>query len=335
MNIVEAIVHRVDKDRQHYGVVTLRRQALPVDKVLQNTVEKIRQTYNGNPARGFGVFQADKLLYPFSKELNDYCDGIKSLYDFTSTAMNVLLKEINMEPLATGGYVLFVKYDEGGKSFFMVAILKLKGGTGIDEKSLALSANWNLDVDHLHEAARINIDNWAASQGRYISFARKGAGNRKFTDYFRNFVGCDEFIESAAQTNEIIRVIKDYCVDKNLSPVEARKIKARAYEYFVEQSKDKKPINLEAISMRFDGENPKAFLDYLAEKDIELSDGFEPDRNAYRQLKRIGGKDLDLTINFDRSLLGDRVKYDPEKQQLLITKLPPSLIAELEEENGE
>ena len=81
MNIVDAIVHRVDKDRQHYGVVTLRRQPLPLDQVLQNTVDKIRQTYNGNPARGFGVFQADRLLYPFSKELAEYCAGTKSLFD--------------------------------------------------------------------------------------------------------------------------------------------------------------------------------------------------------------------------------------------------------------
>lgn len=335
MNIVDAIVHRVDKDRQHYGAVTLRRQPLPLDQVLQSTVDKIRQTYNGNPARGFGIFQSDQLLYPFSKSLADYCEGTISLYDFSTTAMSILLKEMNMEPLATGGYVLFVRYNEGAKSFFMVALLKLKGGTGIDEQSLALSANWNLDVDHLHEAARINIDNWIASQGRYISFARKRTANKKFTDYFRNFIGCDEFIESAAQTTEIIQVIKNYCIDKNLSPLEARQIKSRAYEYFVEQSKDKKPVSLEAISMRFDGENPKAFLEYLADKEIELSDGFEPDKNSYRQLKRIGGKDLDLTINFDRALLGDRVKYDPEKQQLLITKLPPSLIAELEDENGD
>jgi nucleoid-associated protein len=334
MNIIDAIVHRIDKDRQQAGTLTLRRTVLPVDQVLQSTVEKIRQTYNGNPARGFGVFQADDLLYPFSKQLKEYLEGDRSLLEFTNFSMNILLKEMNREPLATGGYVLFVKYNEGGKSFFMVAVLKLKGGTGIDEKSLALSANWNLDVDHLHEAARINISNWNAAEGRYISFARKGASNRKFTDYFRNFIGCDEFIESTAQTNEIIQVIKNYCADTQLTPDEAKKIKSRAYDYFVEQTKDKKPISLEAISMRFDDQNPKAFLEYLDNKNIELSDGFEPDRNSYKQLKRMGGKDLDLTINFDRALLGNRIRYDDKKQQLLITKLPPALIADLEEENG-
>jgi len=334
MKIYEAVVHRIDKKRQEPAALKLRADLLPVDHVLESTVVKTRQAYNDNPNRAYGVFHADQLAYPFSKALEDYYAGRTTLLDFSGAAMGLLVKEMNQEPLATGGYVIFVSYEENARTFFMVVLLKLKGATGIDEASLALSELWNLDVDHLHEAARINVSNWQAGEGNYISFARKGSGNKKFTEYFRDFIGCDEFVESRAQTATLIRVIKEYCTACNMTPEEAKTVKAKAYDYFVEQSKAKKPINLAAISMRFDDQNPKAFVQYLEEKQVELSDGFEPDKTTYKQLKRIGGKDLDLTINFDRSLLGNRIKYDPDTQQLVITKLPPALIAELEDENS-
>ena len=192
-----------------------------------------------------------------------------------------------------------------------------------------MNSTLNLDVDNLHEAARINIDNWKAKEGNYISFVKK---SKDYTGYFRDFIGCAEYVESKEQTTLLVQAIRDYCVEAKLPADEAQKLKAKAFDYFEEQTRDKKPVSLVALSMRFDDQNPKAFSEFLVKQDYEISDNFDPHKSTYKHLKRLGGKDADLTINFDRSLLGKRVKYDKKNKTLLVSDLPAALIQELDSE---
>lgn len=332
MQIKEAIVHRIDKARHQHSYMTLAPACLIVDHILSDAVEKARKTYGTTSSRAFGTFEADTRLFPFSGLLSDYLSAKLDMLQFSSQAMRLLVSEMDKQALATGGYALFVSYEEHAKTYFMVVLLKLRGGVGIDDRTLTLSKNFSLDIDNLHEAARINVPNWHAADGNYISFAKKGKSDADFTDYFRNFLGCAEFVESKGQTEQIVQVIRDYCAASNLIPEDAKKLKAKAFDYFSEQARDGKSVSLAALSMRFDDQNPKAFLEYIEHDAREISDGFEPHKSSFRKLMRVGGKDADITINFDIGLIGNRVRYDKAKKQLLIIDLPPTLIAALESE---
>jgi len=333
MKINEAIVHRIDKKRQGTAIITLRKDVLPKDEVLISLVEKSCETYGSNPNRGVGIFQPNGVVYPFSTLLENYLKSGLEFTKFTHDAMNLLEKQINSEPFATGGYVIFIDYvDSADKHFFMVVILKLKGGVGISEVELKLSANWNLDVEHLHEAARISVQNWTAQNGNYISFVRNASTNKSFTQYFKEFIGCTQFIESKIQTTELVKAINSFCRDNNYSLEQARIIKTKAFEYFEEQRNETKPISLVALSMRLNNDNPKEFSDFLESNKIEIGDGFEPNKDSYKHLKRIGGKNVEISISFDRALLGKEVKYNKEEKKLTFYKLPTSLIEELDGE---
>ncbi|MBC3876643.1 nucleoid-associated protein [Undibacterium sp. FT79W] len=332
MLIKEVIVHRVDKERHQNCTLILKPNCLQVDELLTDAVAKVRKAYGTTAGRAYGTFQEDLVTFPFSGLLRQYVSKKISMHDFSVKSMHILGREMSGQALATGGYAFFVSYEENDKPYFMVILLKLRGGVGIDERALTLSKNFNLDIDHLHEAARINVNNWEANEGNYISFVKKGKADANFTDYFRKFLGCAEFVESREQTGLLIKAIRDYCVDSQLSPEEAKKVKEKAFEYFQEQARDKKSISLAALSMRFNDEQPQAFLEYIEHNAVEISDGFEPHKSTFRQLKRVGGKDADLNINFDLGLLGKRVLYDKIKKELHIVDLPPSLIAQLDAE---
>jgi nucleoid-associated protein len=332
MQIKEAVVHRIDKLRGQAGNLTLAHALLQVDQILIDAVEKAKKTYGTTSNRAFGTFEANMLLFPFSGLLKSYYDGHLDLLTFSSTAMVRLLNEMDKQPFSTGGYALFVRYDDQNKQYFMVVLLKIRNGVGIDDATLTLNKSFSLDVDHLHEAARVNVGNWDKKEGNYISFVKKGRADADFTDYFRNFLGCAEFVESKNQTVLVIDAIRDYCVDQKLTPDEAKKLKEKAFNYFSEQSRDGKHVSLEALSMRFDDQEPKAFLDYIEQNHIELSDGFEPHKSTFKKLMRIGGKDADITISFDIGLIGNRVLYDEKTKALIIKDLPPGLQAAIEAE---
>lgn len=332
MEIKEAIVHRIDKDRHKNSVLTLAPACLPVDQILIDAVEKARKTYGTTSSRAFGTFEGNVVLFPFSGLLSHYLAGNADMLTFSTQAMKKLVIEMDKQALATGGYALFVQYEEHTKPYFMVVLLKLRGGVGIDQKKLTLSKNFTLDVEHLHEAARINVSNWQAADGNYISFVKKGRADADFTDYFRNFLGCAEFIESKEQTGLLIQVIREYCVAEKFSVDDSKKIKEKAFNYFSEQARDNKTVSLGALSMRFDDQKPKAFMEYIEKNAIEIGDGFEPHKSTFKKLMRIGGKDADIAISFDIGLIGNRVRYDKIKKELRITDLPPALIAAIETE---
>lgn len=332
MEIKEAVVHRIDKERHQNGVLTLASACLPIDEILINAVEKARKTYGTTGNRAFGTFEPDIVLYPFSGLLGDYLDGTIDMLTFSSKAVAKLVIEMNNQPLATGSYALFVHYEEHAKTYLMVVLLKLRGGTGIDKKTLKLNENFNLDVDHLHEAARVNVANWKDADGNYISFVKKGRADADFTDYFRSFLGCAEFVESKEQTALLVQTIREYCVAEKLNADDAKKLKEKAFNYFQEQARDNKTVSLTGLSMRFNDEKPNAFVEYIEKNAIEIGDSFEPHKSTYKKLMRIGGKDADITISFDIGLIGNRVRYDKATKELRITDLPPTLIAQIESE---
>jgi nucleoid-associated protein len=332
MQIKEAIVHRIDKDRHKFGKITLALTCLQINPILTDAVEKARKTYGTTASRAFGTFEANARLFPFSGLLTDYLAGNLDMLKFSGQAMTILVREMDRQALSTGGYALFVRYEEQAKSYFMVVLLKLRGGVGIDQKTLTLSQNFSLDVDHLHEAARINVANWNAADGNYISFVKKGKSDADFTDYFRNFLGCAEFVESKEQTGLLIQAIRDYCVAEKLDANEAKNLKEKAFNYFSEQAREGKGVSLVALSMRFDDQKPKAFKEYIEHSAIEIADGFEPHKATFKRLMRIGGKDADIAISFDIGLIGNRVRYDKITKELRITDLPPGLITAIESE---
>lgn len=213
----------------------------------------------------------------------------------------------------------------------MVLLLKLKPGTGVDEQTLTLNAILNLDIERLHEAARINVAQWRANNGSYLSFVKRGAGRKNFVEYFRDFLGCSEFIESKGQTLELVKAVRGFCRDNGLDEGQTRAVSEAVFGYCVERRREQGSVTLGALSMRINEADPAAFVRYLDEKNIALGDGFEPHRETFKLLHRVGGQDKDLSISFERALLGTRVRFNRDDESLTIMNLPPALLADLKQ----
>jgi len=264
-----------------------------------------------------------------SRELGKYIDGTLDFMDFSLKAMDLLKVQMSKEAFATGGYILFCHYRLNQTNFILIMQLKIKPGTGIDDKTLDVMENINLDIDNLHEAARINIESWKKNEGKYISFVKK-ASNAQPTKYFRDFIGCDEFEDAKEQTKELVLAIESYCKNLKLTQEEENTIKEKVFNYCEEKKKEGQQVSLQALATRINEQDPQAFIKYIDDTGLTVADAFDPIKDAYKHLRRIGGKDKDLTINFSRSLLGKRVVYDKSKGELTIRDLPADLKYELD-----
>ncbi|PCC95681.1 nucleoid-associated protein, partial [Pseudomonas aeruginosa] len=171
----------------------------------------------------------------------------------------------------------------------------------------------HLDLGQLHLAARINISEWRNNKQskQYISFI-KGKGGKKVSDYFRDFIGCQEGVDSPSETRTLLKAFSDFVESEDMAEEQARE-------------KTEKPMTLDALSELMDDQQPRAFYDYIRNKDYGLSPEIPADKRTLNQFRRFTGRAEGLSISFEAHLLGSKVEYDEERDMLIIRQLPTQL----------
>jgi len=85
------------------------------------------------------------------------------------------------------------------------------------------------------------------------------------------------------------------------------------------------PMALDALSELMDDQAPRAFYDYIRNKDYGLSPEIPADKRTLNQFRRFTGRAEGLSISFEAHLLGSKVEFDDGRDTLLIRGLPEQL----------
>ncbi|GFO57416.1 nucleoid-associated protein [Geomonas sp. Red276] len=325
------IIHRVIKS-VGAGQTTIQtgKQVLEVTHPVEILLTEILKLYNNKSARAYGIFQSDQENYPFSKYVDQYLVDPDEFINFTVNAMQTLQKEIKDSTLATGGYISFIHYQTDDRNYIMVVMLNDKTGTAIDE-TLHIKETIHLDMSKLHFAARLNVTDWKSGGNRkYLSFI-KGRGADGISQYFRKFVGCDEFTDSRKLTEKLIQAVNDFAAHKGLSEEDRENLKKTCFDFCDGRRRKKEPVLLEELANCVWEVVPEEFLAFINSEKYQLSNSFEPHRDTLRRLYRFSGKEKGLTISFDSELLGKRVHYNKKNETLTINGLPKELKQDLDE----
>lgn len=332
MQIYEAILHGIDKDRNTSGAgtaaTTLRETVLAVDQRLERTAEAILRIY-GKSTSGYGTFDSDEAVHRFPVLLQDYADS-GAFVAFSIDATKLIAAKMAGESFATGGYALLLRYSSQNQDWLLVAMLKLKPGTGIDQATLELSDTLSFDIDHLHEAARVNLDKWKNNEEPYLSFIKKRQNGNDVSRYFREALGCTEYTDSRHQTEQMLKAFEEYVDAQAWSTEQKRDARQRIFDYCEAKSKAEEPANLTALSAVVNDQDPETFSEFVREKGYEVSETFTPHKQAYIRFKRIARKFGSVSISFDVNEINTgRVDYDEANECLVIRKLPEELIEEI------
>jgi len=355
MEVVKIIVHKLDK-KQYItrAKVHPREKTLEVSREIESFLEEIKKVYEGKKNKAHGIFQNDEAEYPFSKYLNKYLSlfsitansasevmvqskseiesGIESAFvDFTKKAMTRFESEIKSAALATGGYVFFTHYKNDGIEYLMLVMLNDKAGISIDADTLDIKDITHIDLTQLHVAALIDISTWKSnSSDKYISFAKGKSSKESISKYFQKFIGCDDYIDSRAETKILIRVAGEYCSEKGFDEEKTREFKRKLYG--ICDNKKGEVVSLEEISLELNPKEPHDFLEFSNNERYRLSGNFEPHMDTLRRLYRFYGKAKGgkLKISFDSDLLDDSIVYNKTNKTLLIKDIPEDLKMELD-----
>ncbi|KTT47701.1 nucleoid-associated protein, partial [Pseudomonas oryzihabitans] len=229
---------------------------------------------------------------------------------FSRQAVEHLKGLMESSNLSTGGHVLFAQYQQGMTDYLTIALLHHSEGVTVTE-TLDVAPAKHLDLGQLHLAARINLSEWRNNKQsrQYISFIR-GKGGKKVSDYFRDFIGCQEGVDAKGETRTLLKAFSDYVESEDL-PEEAAKEKTDTLvDYASSQAKRGEPMALDALSELMDDQAPRAFYDYIRNKDYGLAPEIPADKRTLNQFRRFTGRAEGLSISFEAHLLGSRIEYD-------------------------
>lgn len=326
MPIRHIIVHQIDKKPDGTpAVLHARDTELDVSPTIDNMLADLNESYNAKQGKAWGLFHAESGAHPFSRWLKEYIDGAQDFTSFTHTAVEHLQKLMEESNLSTGGHILFANYQQGMTDYLAIALLHHSEGIAVNE-ALDVTPAKHLDLGQLHLAARINISEWQNNKQskQYISFI-KGKNGRKISDYFRDFIGCQEGVDGPGETRTLLKAFSDFVESENL-PVELAREKTNTLVgYATSQAKLGEPITLDELSGLIDEDRPKAFYDHIRNRDYGLSPEIPADKRTLNQFRRFTGRAEGLSISFEAHLLGSKIDYDEDSGTLTIRNLPTQL----------
>jgi len=344
IEITDATIHQINKaaKTKDAGSVTLnaRRGSLPRDDVLDELCQSLIELYTQH-ANSNGTLGQDPVEHLFPIHLKSYIEGRTAFIAFTHEALGILKSRMEESFLSTGGYVLFLRYAVDGHDMLLVVMLKLKAGAGIDADTLSLTKTLNIDLEHLHEAARINITRWTAGHQPYLTFIKGRSSANDVSEYFRKALACTGFTDSKHHTDAVIRAADEFVnaradLDDAGKQVERIEMRRRLYECL---SANPVEIPLITIAAAVHPHDPQIFVTHIKAKAVDggyhIDDRFKPHRPTFQRLHRLRSRFGTVHLAFDvEDVREERVRYD-EQLNAIVLMNPPADLKQAVKENGQ
>jgi len=328
MELKRMIVHKIDK-KQHKPevIITFRKNLLPANRLAENFMIEIDKAYNSRQKRkSFGRFYTDTTLYPFQGYLRSYLSSAtdKEFIDFSINAAELLKRELGKKIASTGGNLFLMHYENDTEELVSAVVLSDKLAYVLNDK-LELSGEINLDTEKVNMATMIKvslIDN--AEDLTYLSFIR---GKKNVTDYFVDFIGCEDYQSPAKSTEKCVEAAESYMKDNKYDTKKIREVEKQLVDYFSKNDE----VSLEAIANIINPQDPDSFTKYAAP--YEINTEFQPISQKYKKFIRVEFSSKDLSLSFSKGLQDDgTIRYDEKEKAVIIKDRSGDIKKKLEQE---
>ena len=334
MPLRHCIIHLIDKKPDGTpAVLYIRNAELTEAQVNEDLLQQFNLSYNAKTGKGWGFFHSESGAYPFSGWLKQYLEGETDFATFSQIAVEHLQKLMEESNLTTGGHMLFAHYQQGMTDYLVITLLQQTDSVTVTPE-LDVTPTRRLDLDQLHLAARVNLSEWQNNpqSKQYISFL-KGKNGRRTTEYFREFIGCQEGIDAPGETRTLLKAFSDFVATEDLPEDDARGMSKTLVDFACAQMKIGEPVGLEALSELIDEDRPRAFYEHIRELDYGLSPEIPADKRTITQFRRLTSRTNGLSISFEARLLGSKVQFDAADATLTIRDVPSQLADQIKRAN--
>lgn len=321
--------------KEETGEIVLRfgPETLAVGQKIQSFVDALHNIYNGKGNKAYGHFStmpAEGDNARFVDIMESYLGEAQDFYAFSTQAANLLKNELEKYDLAETGYLIICHYEYMGGRYLLAAIIPISEHYSVDGE-LNISADKHLDTNKLQLAARIDLFDYQqnAQGNRYVSFI-KGRAGRKVSDFFLDFLGCEEGLNAKEQTQTLVKAVEDFVSVAQLDANEKQQTRKELLNYCKEQKESAQDVSLQELgNVIKQEESGKDFYQFCQEQAYPIEESFPHDQAVINKVTKYSGYGNGISISFERSHFGEDVVYNAANDSLTIYKVPPNLKEQL------
>jgi len=332
MELRNIIFHELRTEKYSSQVdVVPRDSELPLPEPnAAKLVDEALQSYGADSSLAYAKFSHGWL----PDRLRQFIDNGITFEQFSIHALNDLRTKLALKPFSTGGNLFIIYFDIEGVRYLMILLLKdieglIINGDLIEESHI-------LNLDKLHFAALIEIENWFDDDGAYISFL-KGAKRAEVTSYFKSFLCIDEdsFSDPNKNTKSLVQAIKDYCKSNVENEAERFSIRNRIDEEIRRRIDNNEDITIEAVGALINPDDNQGFIDFVNDSKYVIQPNFVASKAYLRGLTRFSGRNEEISISFEQSAIeSGKIEFvqgleGVEEPSLIIREIPASLLREI------
>jgi nucleoid-associated protein len=324
-------LHYLSK-QEETGEVTLRLgpELIEVGQKIQSFVDSLHGIYNAKGSKAYGSFSdmpAEGETARFVDVMESYLGDSQSFYEFSTQAANLLKNELGKYDLGEMGYLVVCHYEYLGGRYLLVAVIPISQHYSVDGE-LNISAAQHLDTNKLQLAARIDLFDYKenAQSNRYVSFI-KGRAGRQVSDFFLDFLGCEEGLNCKEQTQTLVQAVEDYVQVNQLDPQEKQSTRKELLSYCKEQKASAQDVSLQELGKVISptDDNSKDFYSFCQEQAYPIEESFPHDQTVVNKITKYSGYGNGISLSFERSHFGGDVVYNAANESITIYKVPPNL----------
>ncbi len=333
-NVKQFVVHQISLTEEGKLVFTPRPSCFEIGPAITNLATQIHNGFNSKPGKGVGGF--GEALDPAVKNLTtDMLADRVDFYDFSVQASERLLQSILDEAMVETGYVVFSLYEYLATDFLMIAMLDTKESVTVNQ-ALELSQNQFLELSKMQIAVRFDLTDLQHNEHefRYISFI-KGRMGRKISDFFMNFIGCEEKVDVKQQNKQLVQHLDSYLAQQPLDASEKHEYRDSVSGYYKDKANMGEDISIQDIDeiLPKQPEHNDSFASYNSTLEQPLEPKFQADKSMLNAMNKFNGSGGGVSISFDKKLLGARIHYNVNTDTLTIQGIPPNLKDQLTKNN--
>lgn len=299
------------------------------EQKITNFVDALHGIYNAKSSKAYGSFSpmpSEGEKARFIDLMESYLNEQQDFYDFSTQSANVLKNEIEKYDLSETGYLVVCHYEYMGGRYLLVAVIPVSEHYSVDG-DLNISAAQHLDTNKLQLAARIDLFDYQQNPegNRYISFI-KGRAGRKVSDFFLDFLGCQEGLNAKEQTQTLVQAVEDYVTVNQLDASEKQKTRKHLLSYCKEQQATAQDVKIQELGKVIESAGTEQdFYTFCQTQSYPLEESFPHEQAVVNKITKYSGYGGGISLSFERSHLGEDVVYNAHNDSLTIYKVPPNL----------
>lgn len=318
------VVHQLVVNAEQELALVPRESCYEASAEIENLAQQLNHVFSNKPGKGVGGLENQEESN-FLQLLETFIAEPGTFYDFSVQASQKLIKTLIEHGKVETGFVLFNHYQFLATDYLMITLLNTREHVEIS-RELELSYKNHLDLSKMQLAVRIDLTQMgiARDDNRYVSFI-KGLMGRKVSDFFMDFIGCQEQIDIKQQNKQLVDTVEEYMAVEQLDPQEKLNNRKVVSEYYKGKLESGEDISIQELSGQLPQTENRDFMSYVQQAEQPLEPEFQADRAAIKTLSKFSGQGGGISLSFDRKLLGDRISYDAGSDTLMIKGIPPNL----------